>query len=168
MRFWIFVAAVNGLIAVLMGAAGSHILAGQVDPERMTFIQLGFNYQLWHALGLLGVGLLTPYVKPGKGTRLVRASGVAFTFGIIFFSGGLYMLALMGPGITHWVVPLGGSLLITGWIGLSVSAFFIDATRYGRRSRRRAARRAPPAQDAPKQTETAPTSAREDYDNGRT
>lgn len=168
MRFWIFVAAVNGLIAVLMGAAGSHILAGQVDPERMTFIQLGFNYQLWHALGLLGVGLLTPHVKPGKGTRLVRASGVAFTFGIIFFSGGLYMLALMGPGITHWVVPLGGSLLITGWIGLSVSAFFIEGTR--RRVRRSGPRRSPPpAAPEPGAGQPEPASARmrEDHDHGR-
>jgi len=129
LRFWIFVAAINGMIAVLMGAIGSHVLSGQLDAERMTFVQLGFNYQLWHALGLLGVGLLTPHVRPGKGARLVLASGVAFTFGIIFFSGGLYMLALMGPGITHWVVPLGGSRLITGWIGLSVSAFFIDGGR---------------------------------------
>lgn len=139
MRFWIFVAAINGMIAVIIGALGSHVLAARLDPERMTFIHLGVNYQLWHALGLLGVGLLTPYVTRGKGARLVLASGVAFTFGIIFFCGGLYLLALMGPGITHWVVPLGGSMLISGWIGLSASAFFINGRRY--RARRPPARK---------------------------
>lgn len=130
LRFWIFVAAINGLIAVAMGALGTHYFSQSLDEGQMIFIHLAANYQLWHALGLLGVGLLGAHVKAGTGERLVRASGVAFTIGIVGFSGGLYLLALMGPGIVHWVIPLGGSLLITGWLGLSAAAFFIDSGSY--------------------------------------
>lgn len=124
MKFWIFVAAINGMIAVAMGAVGSHMLS-HLGEDRLYLLRLGSNYQLWHGLGLVGVGLLTRYVRREPGMRVLKLAGVAFTIGTVLFSGGLYVLAIMGPGAARMVVPVGGGLLILGWIGLSVSAFFI-------------------------------------------
>lgn len=125
MRYWIFAAAINGVIAVAMGAVGSHVLQG-LGPDRLHLLDLGADYQLWHALGLVGVGLLTPHVHREPGVRILRTVGAAFTIGIVLFSGGLYVLALTGPGPARWIVPMGGILLIIGWIGLSISALFIE------------------------------------------
>ncbi len=128
MRFWIFVAAINGMIAVIMGAVGSHLLP-ETSHHALVLLDLGSDYQLWHALGLVGVGLLTPYVHKEMGLRLMKAVGIAFTIGIVLFSGGLYILAFMGPGPVQWIVPVGGGLLILGWLGLSALALFIEPPR---------------------------------------
>ena len=125
LRNWILAAALNGVIAVAMRAAAAHALAAHTTPAGLELIILGADYQLWHALGLLGLGLLTPHVTAARGQALLKAVGVAFVMGTVLFSGGLYLLALTGPGGIHWVVPLGGGLLILGWLGLSAAAFFI-------------------------------------------
>lgn len=127
MKTWIFIAAINGMVAVAMGAVGSHVL-GHLGEDRLHLLTLGSNYQLWHALGLVGVGLLAPYMKDERALHLHKAAGTAFTLGIILFSGGLYVMALTGPGVVQWLVPVGGSLLILGWIGLSICAFYIKPT----------------------------------------
>ncbi|RMF09227.1 MAG: DUF423 domain-containing protein [Alphaproteobacteria bacterium] len=125
MRFWVFAAAINGVIAVAMGAIGSHMLS-HLPQDRLTLLDLGADYQLWHALGLVGVGLLTPYIRANRGVGLLKMVGTAFTIGIVLFSGGLYILALMGQGMVQWVVPLGGTMLIFGWLGLSACSLFIE------------------------------------------
>jgi uncharacterized membrane protein YgdD (TMEM256/DUF423 family) len=131
MRFWIFAAAINGLIAVGMGAMGSHALQ-HLGERSLTLIDLGSNYQLWHALGLVGVGLLTPYVHRARGIQILKFVGAAFTIGTVLFSGGLYVLALTGPaGPVRWIVPIGGTLMMLGWVGLSLSALFIEPQKRG-------------------------------------
>lgn len=130
MQFWIFAAAINGCIAVAMGAMGSHMLS-HLPHDRLVFLDLGSDYQLWHALGLVGVGLLTPYIRRETGIRLLKAVGTAFTIGIVLFSGGLYILALMGTGPAQWLVPVGGTMLILGWLGLSACSLFIEPPQWG-------------------------------------
>jgi uncharacterized membrane protein YgdD (TMEM256/DUF423 family) len=125
MRTWIFAAAINGVIAVAMRAAAAHALAAHTTPQERVLMELGADFQLWHALGLLGVGLLTPHMTAARGIALLKAVGVAFVMGIVLFSGGLYLLALGPKGVSS-VVPMGGVLLILGWLGLSAAAFFID------------------------------------------
>lgn len=128
MRTWVFAAAINGVIAVAMRAASAHALAAHTTPQGLALIQLAADYQLWHALGLIGVGLLTPHVTAPRGVALLMAVGVAFVIGTVLFSGGLYLLALTGPGGLSSVVPVGGGLLILGWLGLSGTAFFINTS----------------------------------------
>ncbi len=126
MRLWVFIAAINGAIAVAMGAMGAHLLERKIGPEQVEFVSLASNYQLWHALALLGTALLSPYLL-GRGRRLLRGAAIAFTVGMILFCGGLYVLALTGPSIVHYLIPLGGTGLIIGWFSLAAAALSLRA-----------------------------------------
>lgn len=116
MRTWLFVASVNGFIAVAAGAFAAHGLGGRLPPEALGWFETGARYQAYHALALLAVaGLAT---LGGAAARIALA-GWSFAAGIVFFSGSLYLLALTGA---HWlgmVTPFGGVLFLIGWGALA-------------------------------------------------
>lgn len=118
MRIWLALAALNGFVAVAFGAAGSHILSGQLDAADLERVRLAADYQLFHAIALLGVAAMAE--RRGK-LRLFMA-GLCFALGIAGFSGGLYARALGGVGLGP-IVPIGGTLLLLGWVWLFAAAF---------------------------------------------
>lgn len=120
-RVWISLGAVSGALAVAMGAAASHALRAILPPDRLALVTLGVDYQMWHALALVAVGLLAGRLAH---SRLLALSGAAFALGSLCFSGGLYNLAFGGLAALHPVVPVGGSLLMLGWLLLAASVLF--------------------------------------------
>ena len=108
--------AVLGALGVMLGAFGAHALKASLAPEKLAIFEVGVRYQLIHALALLAVGLA---LRQTDGA-LVRAAGPLFLGGVILFSGSLYGLALGGPAWLGPVTPLGGLLLIGGWIVLAL------------------------------------------------
>ena len=66
MRLWICAAAVNGLLAVALGAHATHSLRGRVDPERIAWIEVGSDYGMAHGLALIGVALLWGRASGGR------------------------------------------------------------------------------------------------------
>lgn len=111
--------ALLGLLAVLLGASGSHWLGHLLQDAERPAYQTAVSYQFYHALALLLTGIL----YAGTGNRLLRAGGYLFAVGTVLFSGSIYGLTLMenvawlGP-----VTPLGGLCLIAGWLLLLVAA----------------------------------------------
>lgn len=107
-----------GLLAVVLGALGAHALREQLDPTSLESYKTGVQYQMYHALFLLFLGLNGKLPeRDRKGIfRLIVA-------GVLCFSGSIYALstsALSGIDFAPigWVTPLGGLLLITGWAWL--------------------------------------------------
>ncbi len=115
---WVCVAAVNGLMAVIAGAFGAHILASRLDAKLLGAFETGAQYQMYHAIALLGVAWMVTE-RPG---RLTAAAGYCMLAGIVLFSGSLYGLTLLGWTWLGPVTPLGGVLLMTGWLLLAVAA----------------------------------------------
>lgn len=133
---WLFVGAVCGGLAVGLGAFAAHgldkvfvekyagqtrVVGGETIPLARKFLQdfkTGAEYQMYHSLALLGVGLLAQK----RSTRRLVIAGSAFTGGIILFSGSLYVLTL--TGVTKWgmVTPLGGVAFLVGWTALALEA----------------------------------------------
>jgi uncharacterized membrane protein YgdD (TMEM256/DUF423 family) len=74
--------------------------------------------QMWHALALLGCGVLAS-THPG---RRVAVAGAAFTLGTLLFCGAVYSLALTGVELPA-IAPIGGFMIMAGWIGLGSLAF---------------------------------------------
>lgn len=110
---WLFLGALNGLIAVGAGAYGWHWL--EVDDSGLRDIfAMGVDYQMWHALALLAVAWLSTRCE-GRAARLVTVSGWSFTLGIVLFSGTLYYLGLTGEAPLHGLAPAGGLFLMAGW-----------------------------------------------------
>jgi uncharacterized membrane protein YgdD (TMEM256/DUF423 family) len=113
MRIWLFLASVNGLIAVLAGAYGRHSLAAD-DGGRQIF-NLGVSYHMWHALALLAVAWLADR-REGAPPLPVQLAGIAFIAGMVLFSGSLYALAITGSAPVPYAAPVGGVSFMAGWV----------------------------------------------------
>ena len=118
MRYGIFIAAVLGGLAVLLGAFAAHGLKNTLSAESLAVLQTGVQYQFIHALALLLVVLLAQQ----HASRALLFAAVFFTAGVVLFSGSLYVLVLtpFKPGL---LTPVGGSLLVLGWLSLACSAW---------------------------------------------
>ena len=116
MRLWISAAAVNGFLAVALGAYAAHSLGGRVEAERVGWVEVGADYGLAHALALLGVGLLAG--RTARPRLTLRLAGWGFLAGTLLFSGALYVMGLTGSRALGPIVPVGGVLLMAGWAAL--------------------------------------------------
>jgi uncharacterized membrane protein YgdD (TMEM256/DUF423 family) len=113
-------AALLGALAVILGAFGAHKLKELVPPETVSTFQTGVTYQFYHVFALLAVGILYAHAP---GPQLVWA-GRLFLFGILLFSGSLYVLTLLKATDTVGlrgigaITPIGGLAFIAGWVML--------------------------------------------------
>ena len=119
-RFFLMIAAISGFFAVVIGAFAAHGLRKILTPEMIEVVKTGVQYQMYHALALLIVGLWLSYkpVAPG-----LKAGGLAFILGTLLFSGSLYALAMGAPRWLGPITPLGGLCFLIGWILLVVAAW---------------------------------------------
>jgi uncharacterized membrane protein YgdD (TMEM256/DUF423 family) len=115
---WLVAAAVNGLMAIAMGAFAAHGLRSTLDADALGWIDTGSRYQMWHALVLLGVALLLLRAQPGRDRRLLQVIAWCILVGTVLFAGSLYLLALTHSDAFAWVTPVGGIVLMLGWFGL--------------------------------------------------
>ena len=120
----ILTASFFGFVAVLLGAFGAHALKELVDAPSLEIWQKGIDYQFYHTFAILYLSTFARYRN-----KLINIAYICFTFGIILFSGSLYLLAtrsilhldfvnLIGP-----LTPIGGLLFVLGWIMLFFAAF---------------------------------------------
>ena len=110
-------------VAIIFGAFGAHALKERISAERLVSFETGVRYQMYHGLALLALALLTE--KSTFGNRLPVN---LIIIGTLLFSFSIYGLALqevfgmslifLGP-----ITPLGGSVLIIGWIILGFKIF---------------------------------------------
>lgn len=116
---WLMLAALNGLISVAAGAFGAHALKERLTPTDLAVFETGARYQMYHALALLGVAMAAGGSRP----RAARVAGVSLVLGIMLFSGSLYAIALAGWRWLGPITPIGGGLMMLGWLLLGVTAF---------------------------------------------
>ncbi len=117
---FVIFAALNGFIAVALGAFAAHGLKNSLTPDLLSTFQTGVQYHMYHALALFGVGLLALHFP---GNTLLRVSGYLFLLGILFFSGSLYTLSLTGVRWLGAITPIGGVLFLAGWATLAWSMY---------------------------------------------
>jgi len=109
-RIWLLLAGVNGLMAVAMGAFAAHAAN---DPQVKEWLRTGAQYQMVHAVaGLACFALLRFAVGPAA------TAGWLFGLGGLFFGGALYLLAFTGALFFGALAPIGGLLLILGWVAV--------------------------------------------------
>ncbi len=114
-RVWVGLGALTGLLAVAMAALMAHGLEA-IGPERLQMARNAVQMQGWHALALVACGLWA-----GRGGVLANWAGAAFVAGVVVFCGAVYALALGGVRIGA-AAPVGGTLLMLGWVLLGLSA----------------------------------------------
>lgn len=104
-------------LAVLAGAFGAHGLKTKISPEMLQVYKTGVEYQFYHALGLLLIGVLAMQMP----SALLNWSAVLLGAGILIFSGSLYVLALTGIRWIGAITPVGGLSFVAGWVLLVVA-----------------------------------------------
>ena len=114
---WIGIAAINMAIAVALGAFGAHGLEGRVSIQQIEWWHTATLYLFVHALGLLLVGLLI------RLKYITQTTAWLLQIGIIIFAGSLYAMTLGAPRWFGAITPIGGVLMIAGWLWLATSAF---------------------------------------------
>ncbi|EIC29000.1 MULTISPECIES: DUF423 domain-containing protein [Methylomicrobium] len=130
---FLFFGALGALVGVGMGAFGAHGLKNMISPEMLTVYQTGVSYQMWHALGLIGIALIR---RNEPESKLLNWAGWLMLTGIVLFSGSLYLLAIMGLKELGMVTPFGGVSFLLAWLLLAVYATKkAPASRYSSRSR---------------------------------
>jgi uncharacterized membrane protein YgdD (TMEM256/DUF423 family) len=115
-RVTLVLAALAMFAAVALGAFGAHGLRGRLDPEMIGVWQTAVQYHAWHALALLGTGILLLHWRESRG---LKATAWLFAAGIVLFSGSLYALAFTGLRTLGIVTPIGGVLFLAGWAVLT-------------------------------------------------
>ena len=118
-RTFIILASLSGFIGVAAGAFGAHALRERLPSDMLGVFQTGVTYQMYHALALLGVGVLLGRFSI-DGSAWLAWSGWLFVAGTLLFSGSLYALALSGVTWLGAITPLGGLAFLGGWLVLAV------------------------------------------------
>lgn len=123
-KFWIPLAGLLGMTGVGMAAYASHGLGFIADPAvreatRAT-LHMAVQQQLFHALALLGVGVLS---IRGLGNRWLCAAGGLFVLGVLLFSGLIYLRTFTGIETFRPFVPWGGTSLMLAWLALGIGGF---------------------------------------------
>ncbi|MEM7692899.1 MAG: DUF423 domain-containing protein [Pseudomonadota bacterium] len=117
MRVVVF-GALNGLVAVGLGAVATHLLSDSMTVADAGVMETAVFYQALHAAVLVAMGALKDHVLPS----LLGLSAWALGLGVVLFSGSLYVLSFGGPAEVAMVTPVGGALLLVGWLVLAVAA----------------------------------------------
>ncbi len=124
MNTFVLTGALFGAAAIVLGAFGAHALKKIFTDEQLKNFETGVKYQMYHALLLLILGFNLDFLS-----RFSAAIYYTLTLGVLFFSFSIYglcitsalnrKLRLLGP-----VTPIGGLLLLSGWILLFLNAFY--------------------------------------------
>ena len=120
----IITASLLGALAVIAGAFGAHALRALIPHRQLEVWQTAVQYNFYHVFALLFLSTFTRFK-----IKLISWAYYMFTFGIVLFSGSLYLiscrellgmpwLASLGP-----VTPVGGLLFIIGWVMLAIAGF---------------------------------------------
>ncbi|MFI5457111.1 MAG: DUF423 domain-containing protein [Isosphaerales bacterium] len=128
--FWLRAGAIWGFLAISMGAFGAHGLKerflmlgeqpGGFTAERLeASFHTGAQYHMYCALALLAVGVMA---ETGRGSTALQAAGWSLLLGSLVFSGSLYILAVTGIKRLGAITPIGGVVMLIGWLALAVAA----------------------------------------------
>ena len=122
---FIVMGAVFGALAIMLGATGAHLLASSMTEQGHHLFSLANQFHFYHVLALMAIGSLC--LKYSH--NLLHWAGWLMTAGMVCFSGSLYLLAVIPLAILNSVAPIGGMLLIAGWITLATATVILLARR---------------------------------------
>ena len=115
---YIMIGAISGCLVVIMGAFGAHALNEILDDYSKSIYNKAVLYHMFHSIAILFLGVINK-IQPEIHSSMV---GWSFVFGIILFSGSLYILAITGIKSLGMITPIGGIFFIIGWIFLILKA----------------------------------------------
>ncbi len=117
-------AGLHGAIAVALGAYAAHGVATEFTAEAIARVETASAFQLVHAAALVGAAAVALGCGSRRAGRSVAFAIFAHGVGALLFSGALYGVTYTGWGSFGAVAPIGGLLLICGWLALAAAGTF--------------------------------------------
>ncbi len=117
---------ISGALAVALGALGAHYLknkmqAGLISADALSGFETAVKYHLFHTLALLAV----LFMIKDRPSKILKRAFAFFFWGMVMFSGSLYLLCTRQLFNADWlkvlgpVTPFGGVLMIMGWLSIA-------------------------------------------------
>ena len=119
MKLFIITGSVFAALAILFGAFGSHALKEKLTLEQLEIYDIATRYLMFHALGIFAIGILG-YQVPKE---VLTWPLLLMIFGILIFSGSLYLISLAGYKKLGMVTPIGGLALIISWLMVAYNIY---------------------------------------------
>ena len=116
-RFLLCSGAISAALSVALGAFAAHGLKSHLPADMLAVFQTGVQYQFYHSLGLMLIGLIAASRAP---TTLLTAAGLLMLAGILLFSASLYLLSTTGIRGLGIITPFGGVAFIVAWLLLAL------------------------------------------------
>ena len=120
-KYVLLIAALYGALGIIFGAFGAHALKKVLSEDLLKSFETGVKYQMYHAIVLLVIGFQFSFTD-----TIEKSVAWSFIIGTFLFSFSIYGLCIssakgkklrfLGP-----ITPLGGLLLVIGWILLGIS-----------------------------------------------
>ena len=121
-----------GALSALMGAAGVALAAAATHSGGGEIGQTAAYFLILHAAALLGLtACARAYAADAALARALLLAGACLGLGTVIFSGELAVLAFTGARLIAMAAPIGGSLMILGWLALAAVFIFGAARRPG-------------------------------------
>ena len=118
-KLFLIIASISGFMAVALGAFGAHALKAKLTSDNtLDTYQTAVQYQFYHTLALVGIALFMSKVE----STWLNYAGYSMVFGILIFSGSLYILCFTGMKWLGAITPIGGLLFLAGWACILVTA----------------------------------------------
>ena len=122
MQIFIVLGAIMACLGVALGAFGAHALKDKfAEPRYAAIWETAVSYQMYHAVGLLIIGVLSSNALLGE-SRMLSWAGYLMFAGTVFFSASLYILAVTGVKKLGAITPIGGGLFLVAWVLVALSA----------------------------------------------
>lgn len=114
MNWLLFCGALLGLISVIFGAAGDHVL--DLTPEQSQSLDTAIRYNMLYAVLITSIALVRfTGVSDNLSKKLLLTGGI-FTLGAVLFSFGIYVSIFTKISDFTYLTPLGGVIIMAGWI----------------------------------------------------
>lgn len=118
MKINFIIASILGFLTVVLGAFGAHALKEKLSPEALNSFETGVRYMMYHTIVILFINSYSGFTDKIKNTI-----SAFFFIGILFFSGSIFAISAGGVAAKSiwFITPLGGVLLIFGWLTMTFS-----------------------------------------------
>ncbi len=120
MKSLLIIGSVFAALSVLFGAFGAHGLKNKLPIEDLVIFETAVRYQMYHALGILLLGVTSFFLTE----KLVSTPAYFLIFGVIIFSGSLFLLVFTNLRWFGAITPIGGLCLIIGWLLFAYNIYF--------------------------------------------
>ena len=115
-KIFLAVASFMMALAISFGAFGAHALKTILDEYMLEVYKTGVQYQFYNTLGLFVASFI---YSLNPDSKKIYISLWLILLGMLIFSFSLYALTLLSMPILGVITPIGGSLLIIGWLTLT-------------------------------------------------